>query len=96
MSTALHAAFRLSCQQKQKKSIDQRAPQIEYEGIKNLRSLAMKNYLVTGGLLSLVESYNNFYYTLHAYLSLNDLASRGKNIRNELPICVQEGVSSVQ
>ena len=47
------------CQQKQKKSIDQRAPQIGYEGIKSLRSLAMKNYLVTGGLLSLVESYNN-------------------------------------
>ena len=47
------------CQRKQKKSIDQRAPQIGYEGIKNLRSLAMKNYLVTGGLLSLVESSNN-------------------------------------
>ena len=72
MSTALYmyAAFRLrwwcsshwhwgKCQRKQKKSIDQRAPQIGYEGIKSLRSLAMKNYLVTGGLLSLVESYNN-------------------------------------
>ena len=73
MTTALHEAFRLrwrsshwrggnGCQQKQKKSIDQRAPQIGYEGIKSLRSLAMKNYLVTGGLLSLVESYNNIYY----------------------------------
>ena len=51
------------CQQKQKKSIDQTAPQIGYEGIKSLRSLAMKNYLVTGGLLSLVESYNNPAYT---------------------------------
>ena len=50
------------CQQKQKKLIDQRAPQIGYEGIKSLRSLAMKNYLVTGGLLSLVESYNNLLY----------------------------------
>ena len=50
------------CQQKQKKSIDQRAPQIGYERIKSLRSLAMKNYLVTGGLLSLVESYNNWCY----------------------------------
>ena len=69
MSTALQAAFRLrsrsshwhggGCQQKQKKSIDQRAPQIGYEGIKSLWSLAMKSYLVTGGLLSLVESYNN-------------------------------------
>ena len=47
------------CQRKQKKSIDQRALQIGYEGIKSLRSLAMKNYLVTGGLLSLVESYND-------------------------------------
>ena len=45
---------------KTKKSVDQRVPQIGYEGIKSLRSLAMKNYLVTGGLLSLVESYNNF------------------------------------
>ena len=36
---------------KQKKSIDQRTPQIGYEGIKSLRSLAMKNYLVTGGLI---------------------------------------------
>ena len=74
MSTALHAAFRLrwcsshwhgggnECQQKQKKSIDQRAPQMGYEGIKSLRSLAMKNYLVTGGLLSLVESYNKTNY----------------------------------
>ena len=74
MSTALHAAFRSKwrsshwhgggngCQQKQKKSIDQRAPQIGYEGIKNLWSLAMKNYLVTGGLLSLVESSNNTLY----------------------------------
>ena len=44
------------CQRKQKKSIDQRAPQIGYEGIKSLQLLAMKNYLVTGGLLSLVES----------------------------------------
>ena len=50
------------CQRKQKKSIDQRAPQIGYEGIKSLRSLAMKNYLVTGGLLSLVQSYNNMRY----------------------------------
>ena len=47
------------CQQKQKKSIDQRVPQIGYEEINSLLSLAMKNYLVTGGLLSLVESYNN-------------------------------------
>ena len=78
MSVALHAAFRLrwcsshwhgggggggdGCQQKQKKSIDQRAPQIGYEGIKSLRSLAMKNYLVTGGLLSLIESYNKYIY----------------------------------
>ena len=65
----MYSAFRLRwwrsshwhrgrCQRKQKKSIDQRAPQIGYEGIKRLRSLAMKNYLVTGGLLSLVESYN--------------------------------------
>ena len=45
-----------------KKSVDQRAPQIGYEGIKSLRSLAMKNYLVTRGLLSLVESYNNKNY----------------------------------
>ena len=52
------------CQQKQKKSIDQRAPQIGYEGIKSLRSLAMKNYLVTGGLLSLVESSNKLHYQL--------------------------------
>ena len=44
---------------KQKKSIDQRIPQIGYEGIKSLWSLAMKNYLVTRGLLSSVESYNN-------------------------------------
>ena len=47
---------------KTNKSIDQRAPQIGYEGIKSLRSLAMKNYLVTGGLLSLVESYNDINY----------------------------------
>ena len=47
------------CQRKQKKSIDQRAPQIGYEGIKSLRSLDMRNYLVTGGLSSLVESCNN-------------------------------------
>ena len=53
------------CQRKQKKSIDQRAPQIGYEGIKSLRSLAMKNSLVTGGLLSLVESYNNKSYTVN-------------------------------
>ena len=46
-------------QHKQKKSVDHRAPQIGYEAIKSLRSLAMKNYLVTGGTLSLVESYNN-------------------------------------
>ena len=50
------------CQRKQKKLIDQRAPQIGYEGIKSLRSLAMKNYLVTGGLLYLVESCNNGRY----------------------------------
>ena len=50
------------CQQKQKKSIDQRAPQIGYEGIKSLQPPAMKNYLVTEGLLSLVESYNNNIY----------------------------------
>ena len=43
-----------------KTPIDQRAPKIGYEGIKSLRSLDMKNYLVTGGLLSLVESYNNY------------------------------------
>ena len=43
-------------------SIDQRAPQIGYEGIKSLRSLDMKNYLVTRGLSSLVESYNNIFY----------------------------------
>ena len=47
---------------KTRKSIDQRAPQIGYEGIKSLRSLDTKNYLVTGGLLSLVESYNNQIY----------------------------------
>ena len=46
------------CQRKQKKSIDQRALQIGYEGIKSLRSLDMKNYLVTEGLSSLVESHN--------------------------------------
>ena len=73
MSTALYRSFQINvaffslaevggCQQKQKKSIDQRAPQILYEGIKSLRSLAMKNYLVTGGLLSLVESYDNKEY----------------------------------
>ena len=49
---------------KTKEIIDQRAPQIEYKGIKSLRSLAMKNYLVTGGLLSLVESYNNAMYAI--------------------------------
>ena len=70
MSTTIFTAFRLrwwrsshwhgegGCQRKQKKLIDQKVPQIGYEGIKSLRSLAMKNYLVTGGLLSLVESYN--------------------------------------
>ena len=54
----------MGCQRKQKKSIDQRAPQIGYEGIKSFRSLAMKNYLVTGRLLSLVESYNNSQYVI--------------------------------
>ena len=48
------------CQRKQMKSIDQIALQIGYEGIKSLRPLIMKNYLVTGGLSSLVESCNNF------------------------------------
>ena len=47
---------------KTKKSIDQRAPQMGYEGIKCLQSLAINNYLVTRELLSLVESYNNFKY----------------------------------
>ena len=59
---------------KQKKPIDQRAPQIGYERIKSLRSLAMKNYLVTGGLLSLVETYNNLFYlitVLMAYVQIN-------------------------
>ena len=42
-----------------KKSVDQRVLQIGYEGIKSLQSLAMHNYLVTGELLSLVESYSN-------------------------------------
>ena len=55
---------REGCQQKQKKSIDQRAAQIGYEGIKSLRSIAMKNYLATGGLLSFVELYNNGLYML--------------------------------
>ena len=50
------------CQRKQKKSIDQRALQIGYEGIKSFRSLDMKNYLVTGGPLSLVESYDEESY----------------------------------
>ena len=60
-----------------RKSIDQRAPQIEYEGIKSLRSLAMKNYLVTGGLLSLVESYNNAYYkTFLIRIVIEDIACR--------------------
>ena len=49
----------LDNKRKQKKSIDQRAPQIGYEGIKSFQSLDMKNYLVTGGLLSLVKSCNN-------------------------------------
>ena len=89
MSTALHAAFRLrwrsshwhggnGCQQKQKKSIDQRAPQIGYEGIKSLRSLAMKNYLVTGGLLSLVESYNNIGYPTTSHGIWRFIPHRGK------------------
>ena len=53
------------CQGKQKRSIDQRALQIGYEGIKNLQSLdIMKNYLRTEELLSLVESYNNGFYLL--------------------------------
>ena len=71
VSTTLHRRFRLRWlsshwqtggwyQQKGKKSVDQRAPQIEYEGIKSLRSLDMKNCLVTGGLSSLVESDNKF------------------------------------
>ena len=55
------------CQRKQNKSVDQRAPQIGYEGIKSLWSLDMKNYLVTGGLLSLIESNNNVYYLLTNY-----------------------------
>ena len=86
MSAAVHAAFRLrwrsshwhgggnGCQQKQKKSIDQRAPQIGYEGIKSLRSLAMKDYLVTRGLLSLVESYNNINY--HSFSGPNVCLAR--------------------
>ena len=52
-------------QRKRKKSINQRSPQIGYEGIKSLQSLAMKNYLVTRGLLSLVESCNNREYRCH-------------------------------
>ena len=55
------------CQRKQKKSIDQRAPQIWYEGTKSLRSLDMKNYLVTGGLSSLVESSNNSKYPISTW-----------------------------
>ena len=51
------------CQRKKKKLTDQRGPQKGYEGIKSLWSLSMKTYLVAGGLLSLVESYNKFIYS---------------------------------
>ena len=44
--------------------IDQRAPQIGYEGIKSLQSLDAKNYLVAGGVSSLVESSNNGHYNI--------------------------------
>ena len=59
------------CQREEKKSVDQRAPQIGYERIKSLWSLAMINYLVTGGLLSLVESYNDNKYS--AFMKIGSL-----------------------
>ena len=92
----MYAAFRLRwchsshwhggrCQRKQKKSIDQRAPQIGYEGIKSLLSLALKNYLVTGGSLSLVESYNNLEYTvLQTYLSDQVVQHRDFNLEQKI------------
>ena len=68
-------------QRKQQKSIDQRALEIGYEGIKSLWSLAMKNYLVTGGLLSLVESYNNEYY----HIVISCLLSVDSDLPHSLP-----------
>ena len=52
--------------EKTKKSINQRAPATRYYQIKELQSLHMKYYLVAGGLLSLVERYDNMciYYVL--------------------------------
>ena len=71
------------CQRKQKKSIDQRAPQIGYEGFKSLWPLAMKNYLVTGGPLSLVESYNNKHLLVDCAVSAEKYSYCSSDVRTK-------------
>ena len=58
----LVSGCRAKCEKKQKKLNDQRAPVTRYFQIKELRSLDMKYYPVPGGLLPLVEPYDNMKY----------------------------------
>ena len=45
----------------------------------------MKNYLVTGGLLSLVESYNNCHYPPNSLLlSCDDITNRSIRVKEKL------------